>query len=89
MTSSQHSNSSGSNLASSYTVGTSGVSSNVSQTGGMKAYGTYGASGATVTPTTYAAGSSSTTSNVTPSTYRTSTYGATELSGSAIASCVL
>ena len=84
MTSSQHSNSSGSNLASSYTVGTSGVSSNISQTGGMKTYGTYGTSGTNVTPTTYAAGSSSSTSNVTPGTYRTSTYGTTELSGSGV-----
>ena len=83
LTSSQHSNSSGSNLASSYTVGTSGVSSNVSQTGGLKSYGTYGTSGNTITPTTYAAGSTSTTTNVTPTTYRTSSYG-TELSGSGV-----
>ena len=82
LTSSQHSNSSGSNLASSYTV-TSGVSSNVSQTGGLKSYGTYGTSGNTVTPTTYAAGSTSTTTNVTPTTYRASSYG-TELSGSGV-----
>ena len=87
MSSSQHSNSSGSNLASSYTAGNSAVSSNLSQTGGMKTYGTYGTSGTGVTSTNYGA-TSSTTSNVVPgasssSSYRTSTYN-TELSGSGV-----
>ena len=84
MTSSQHSNSSGSQLASSYT--TSNISSNVSQTGGLKTYGTYGTSGTDITPTTYAGGNSSTTQGAaTTSTYKSSSYGATGgLSGSGV-----
>ena len=84
MTESQRSNSSasGSQVASSYTTGQSNVSSNISQTGGMKSYGGYGTSG--TQPTTYAAGNTTgTTQNVTSSSYRTSTYGS-GLSGSGL-----
>ena len=84
LTDSQHSNSSGSNLASSYSVSNSGVSS-VSQASNVRpaAYGTTGTSSYAVSS------SSSSTSNVVPSAtttsaYRTSSYGGNELSGSGV-----
>lgn len=89
LTSSQHSASSnsGSQVSSSYTAGSA---SNYSTTGGLKTYGTsYGTSGnSTTQPANYTSG----TSNISPSnqgqtsttSYKSSTYGSSGLSGSGV-----
>ena len=77
LSSSQHSSGSGSQIASSYTVGNSNVSgSGVSSTGGMRTYGTYGNTGGNVTSTTYTTG----TTAATGVTGTTGTTGATTIS---------